>query len=557
MAQKIIGNPMDDSALNSTNHNFTELYKGKQDLDKRIDYIVDEVSGQAFDKVIDSASLNWDEMVEKKNDLPNTAEKGTAIAVKEQGIVYRYDGSEWVGIYEINLNPIAEVDQRISAQLKEKVPNKKVFSTTQNRWWSEDIESVSVEFGDEDIVVPVRPRKPKQTIVFIGSSTTEGTGTSDRPNKNYMQVLADKLSANDYSFHNRGIGGNNTQDVIERFYIDVAPLNPDFVFIALTIGNEGIYTNEDKKVVYQRFKGNMLKIIRMVQQIGAIPIIANQTPTQRYNEEIYKMAKQLNAELEAMGVFCVDWMGALDDLTGQPVTEGVYDRQHYNDLGHIELANAIPPSIFKRISLQDTGNLQSGNGSIFTGDLATESPLYFLPEYDITTFTTSIKFKVSEIALSSVLSFGSGNRVALLANGNLGVYFPSLSSTLGKVEEGEWYTLAVSFNNLSKELRFYLNGELKHTMNSSSFQLEYLYVAGRPTSNAPLRNAYIKDFLVYRSRLTDEQIKQIHKGIYSQTSLELFSPLCDRNIYAGGSLINVAPTTSSLNVNPEETGISF
>jgi len=117
VAQKIIKGPVDDNSLNSTNHNFTELYNGKRKANERINNIVDEMSDEAFNKVVNSAKLDWDTMVEKYSDLPSDAEKGVTVGVKEDGKVYRYDGSKWVDIYEINLNPISEVDDRLSSQL--------------------------------------------------------------------------------------------------------------------------------------------------------------------------------------------------------------------------------------------------------------------------------------------------------------------------------------------------------------------------------------------------------------------------------------------------------
>lgn len=112
LARKEIKGPINDNTLNSTNHNFKELYDG-------FNNVVDEVSNKAFDKVVESARLDWDTMVEKYTDLPSDAETGTTIGVKEDGLVYRYDGSKWVDIYEINLNPISEVDDRLSSQLAE------------------------------------------------------------------------------------------------------------------------------------------------------------------------------------------------------------------------------------------------------------------------------------------------------------------------------------------------------------------------------------------------------------------------------------------------------
>src|SRR5699024_3441899 len=132
VARKEIKNPMDDNSLNNTNHNFTELYSGfrdtsgkinkvEKDINDRMDNFIDETSDAAFDKVVDSARLNWDTMVEKYSDLPSDAKKGTTIGVKEDSLVYRYDGSKWVDIYEINLNPISEVDDRLSSQLAQTI----------------------------------------------------------------------------------------------------------------------------------------------------------------------------------------------------------------------------------------------------------------------------------------------------------------------------------------------------------------------------------------------------------------------------------------------------
>src|SRR5699024_11173701 len=128
VAQKDIKGPIDDNALNSVNHNFTELYsdvrdtsgkinKVEQNINKRMDNFIDETSDVAFDKVVDSARIDWSQMVDNKSDLPSNARKGATIGVKEDGLVYRYDGSKWVDIYEINLNPISEVDERLSSQL--------------------------------------------------------------------------------------------------------------------------------------------------------------------------------------------------------------------------------------------------------------------------------------------------------------------------------------------------------------------------------------------------------------------------------------------------------
>lgn len=109
--------PLNRSARNLENDNWDKIEgKIKKVEDKANDFI-DEISDEALGKVVENAKLDWDKMVDNKSDLPNSAAKGTTIGVKNDGKVYRFDGNDWVEIYEINLNPIAEVDDRLSSQL--------------------------------------------------------------------------------------------------------------------------------------------------------------------------------------------------------------------------------------------------------------------------------------------------------------------------------------------------------------------------------------------------------------------------------------------------------
>lgn len=113
MARKEIGNPMDDTALNNTNHNFIELYDDFKN-------VVDKVSDEAFQQVINGSKIDWSQMVDTISGLPSGAKEGETRGVKSDNKIYRFDGTQWVPIAEINLNPISEVDARLTTQLTEK-----------------------------------------------------------------------------------------------------------------------------------------------------------------------------------------------------------------------------------------------------------------------------------------------------------------------------------------------------------------------------------------------------------------------------------------------------
>ena len=70
------------------------------------------------------------------------------------------------------------------------------------------------------------------TIVAIGSSSTEGVGASD-PAHSYPARLAEELRSRwprlNVKVINKGVGGEDTEDMLERFDRDVLPYKPQLV----------------------------------------------------------------------------------------------------------------------------------------------------------------------------------------------------------------------------------------------------------------------------------------------------------------------------------------
>lgn len=103
-------NPLNRDARNKENENWDTIQQKFND-------VVEEVSDKAFSKVIDGSKIDWEQMVDKVSDLPSNVETGETRGVKEDNKIYRFNGTDWIPIAEINLNPIAEVDQRLTTQL--------------------------------------------------------------------------------------------------------------------------------------------------------------------------------------------------------------------------------------------------------------------------------------------------------------------------------------------------------------------------------------------------------------------------------------------------------
>src|SRR5690625_1866178 len=86
-------------------------------LEKKYNDVVGEITDEVFNKIVDGSKIDWSQMVDTVADLPNDAGVGETRGVKEDNKIYRFDGSNWIPIAEINLNPIAEIDERLSNQL--------------------------------------------------------------------------------------------------------------------------------------------------------------------------------------------------------------------------------------------------------------------------------------------------------------------------------------------------------------------------------------------------------------------------------------------------------
>lgn len=119
MARKEIGNPLDRQNRNNHNDNYKELYGEVGKVNDKMDNFIDEVSDAAFDKVVDNSKLNWKEPVNNFNSLPSNAQEGDTRMDRSTGKVYRYDGSEWKEIQQIDAGPVNEVDARLTSQLNE------------------------------------------------------------------------------------------------------------------------------------------------------------------------------------------------------------------------------------------------------------------------------------------------------------------------------------------------------------------------------------------------------------------------------------------------------
>ena len=126
---------------NGTNWNRDERNKTNENWDEiegNYNNVVENVSDKAFDKVVDSAKLNWKEPVDTLANLPSDAVEGDTRMVRETGKVYRFNGSEWQEIQEIDVTAINEVEERFMSR----------FAKTEERLSFSDLKANELNYYD-------------------------------------------------------------------------------------------------------------------------------------------------------------------------------------------------------------------------------------------------------------------------------------------------------------------------------------------------------------------------------------------------------------------------
>lgn len=118
MVRKEIGVPLDRENLKKHNDNYEELYGV-------VNNFVGTITDEVYEQIIDGSKLNWKEPVDTSNDLPSDASEGDTRMARDTGKVYRFDGSNWQEIQQIDAGPVNEIDARLTAQLAHEVSQRK------------------------------------------------------------------------------------------------------------------------------------------------------------------------------------------------------------------------------------------------------------------------------------------------------------------------------------------------------------------------------------------------------------------------------------------------
>jgi lysophospholipase L1-like esterase len=410
----------------------------------------------------------------------------------------------------------------------------------------------SVYFDDLALepYVPINANK----MTYIGSSVPFGTGATG--NRGYTTLFADVLAARNaagtggpWVTANVSVPGNNTVDVTNRFDNDIFSQNGKYVFIGLSLGNEGIL-GSNKDNTFTQFRDNMQALIKHARANGLVPIVAGNYGRNDYTATEYGYVQRINALLNGWSVPTVNLLGAVDDLSGNGrYTPGYwFDDLHPNGLGHAEMARAIVPSLLDALAAAKAQPRRRVSTGITLRNSATApAPLVRLvPEDVVHPFTTTLRFRTAssgqllQVLDSAGLKAGT---IQVTSTGKL-LYTSAKGPTIAGskvVTDNRWHKLVLTHYYARGLTRLYVDSLAEGTA-AERLRPTRLDLGG----NAAPTRVQLRDFLFYRSGMHESEVLAMAADSLLKSSLELYAPLDGSRAVAADSLTNLAQSLNTL-----------
>jgi lysophospholipase L1-like esterase len=400
----------------------------------------------------------------------------------------------------------------------------------------------------------------KKVVVF-GSSVAFGTGATS--NQGWAYMLGQALTSQGWTYTNASVGGNNTVDLINRFYTDLVPLQPDVVIIGLSLANEGIL-GTNKQAIFNQYINNMYKLVDMCRQQGFKVIVTGTYPNNSYTSVEYNYIKQADKFLQTSQIPYINFLGAIDDGTGKWRTGMFADDGHPNDVGHTALYRAIPLSLFDRLSFVEQNysfNYPPASRIVMTSDGTTLNPInYVVGSEPFGSWTMILNARMINssvpigVALTSI--YDGTQALPLRLRAPFGVWEVATGNTLVSSSVAPTdlldHQLAVSYDYFSDTVKLYVDGVYYGAASTSGFganPTQFIFL-GRPDSGGVNANGFaIANLAIYKTALNADQIAECNRGFYPKAGLQVFAPCVDNAITAGNSLLNLAPSNANLIIN--------
>lgn len=230
---------------------------------------------------------------------------------------------------------------------------------------------------------------------------------------------------------NISIPGYDTKSTIERFNDDVLPLDPGYVFIGLSMSNEGLETG-DPDSVFSSYRSGISELIRLCNVNNIEPVLGLCYSNDNFTQEQYEYLKKMNRLINSWDVPCVNLLGVLDDGNGHFPEGYTFDPNHPDDRGHEEMFYAFVPDMFNALHEgnkklfclkevpEDTLHSGSGKNMLHLGGKAKFSEVTYVPSELMHSFTLAFQLRASkEGKIAEITSMNAIHELSLNKKGKL------------------------------------------------------------------------------------------------------------------------------------------
>ena len=117
-------------------------------------------------------------------------------------------------------------------------------------------------------------------ILFFGDSITDSGRDRENPNDighGYpmftSRMIAERFADVDFTFFNRGIGGNRTGHLVKRLDSDLVALTPDITVIMIGVNDVWARYSAGDYVSNELFESNLRKILETARDVGSSVVL--------------------------------------------------------------------------------------------------------------------------------------------------------------------------------------------------------------------------------------------------------------------------------------------
>lgn len=391
------------------------------------------------------------------------------------------------------------------------------------------------------------------SFTVMGSSVPWGQGAEPRDQKGYAWLWTNSLSenaVNTWTTNNISIGGNNTQNIIDRWDSDLLPSCSRYVYYGLSLGNEGIH--ERGETAFVSWHDNMQKIIARTREMGKMPIIGTNYPRGDFNETDYNFVKQLNLLIHEWDVPSVNLLGAIDNGAGKWASGYVADNAHPNTAGHAEMFYAVVPSLLDAIAAEKPQPMRNGNTSLTLNKTNKAKRIVFTPEGTLHSFTLSFDFKTTDAGTIASFVTSNGNTIPLTLGNDGKLTYKRQSSAEG-LNDGSWHTVSLTHYYAWGRTFLYIDGELIPRSSGLSEKLVPVQFFLNDFENT-LQSVEYRDLFFFRAGMCAEEISALNNGKMLKSSLEIYAPLNGNALTEAEILNNLAQSFNTLQIEEKVTG---